>query len=97
MNTKSTGKGKASRTGKPKSTAGKTTVNSKSPVKKSASGSQKLTGKALKAKSKYVDFKDKQKKGDPLPSFNENAIRLGFASPSLDELSKSVEILKGII
>lgn len=31
------------------------------------------------------------------PSFNENAIRLGFASPSLDELSKSVEILKGII
>lgn len=76
MNTKSTGKGKASRTGKPKSTAGKTTVNSKSPVKKSASGSQKLTGKALKAKSKYVDFKDKQKKGDPLPSFNENAVRL---------------------
>jgi 23S rRNA pseudouridine2605 synthase len=35
-----------------------------------------LTGKALKSKSKYVDFKNSFKKGDPLPSFNEDAVRL---------------------
>ena len=27
-------------------------------------------------KRKYIDFKDKQKKGDPLPNFNENEQRL---------------------
>lgn len=27
-------------------------------------------------KRKYIDYKDKQKKGDPLPSFNDNDIRL---------------------
>jgi 23S rRNA pseudouridine2605 synthase len=39
------------------------------------SGKRRLSGKA-RAKSKYIDFKDKQKKGDPLPSFNEDAVRL---------------------
>ncbi|MBB79283.1 MAG: pseudouridine synthase [Crocinitomicaceae bacterium] len=30
----------------------------------------------LKKKAKYIDFKDKLKKGDPLPSFNDKFIRL---------------------
>jgi len=36
------------------------------------------SGKEVKSrdKRKYIDFKDKQKKGDPLPSFNEDAVRL---------------------
>lgn len=36
------------------------------------------SGKKTKAKdrSKYIDFKDRVKKGDPLPSFNENEVRL---------------------
>ncbi|PIF45911.1 GntR family transcriptional regulator/MocR family aminotransferase [Chryseobacterium sp. 52] len=31
------------------------------------------------------------------PQFNENALRLGFASPSIDELEKSVAILKQLL
>ncbi len=31
------------------------------------------------------------------PTYNENGIRLGFASSSLDSLSKSVEILRALI
>lgn len=76
MNTKNTGRSTTSKTGKPKSNAGKSPVKAKAPVNKTGKPGQKLTGKALKAKSKYVDFKDKQKKGDPLPTFNEDAIRL---------------------
>jgi len=102
MNTKSTGRSNASKTGRSKSTTGKSPVKSKAstskgPAKSKTSASKgpvkskdgakdapttrtgrpaKLTGKALKAKSKFVDYKDKQKKGDPLPSFNEDAVRL---------------------
>jgi 23S rRNA pseudouridine2605 synthase len=76
MNTKNTGRSTTSKTGKPKSNAGKSPVKAKAPVSKTGKPGQKLTGKALKAKSKFVDFKDKQKKGDPLPTFNEDAIRL---------------------
>lgn len=80
MNTKKTGNTRNSGTKK----SNKNTNTSRSNAKKSTpqgsshskKDTQKLTGKALKAKSKYVDFKEKQKKGDPLPSFNENAIRL---------------------
>lgn len=32
--------------------------------------------KADKGRSKYIDYKDRQKKGDPLPKFNDDAIRL---------------------
>jgi len=35
-----------------------------------------LSPKAIKAKSKYIDFKERKKVGDPLPKFNENAVRL---------------------
>ncbi len=84
MNTKNTGKGNTSRTGRPKTTGGKTPTKSKSTPNKSTSSKSttgkstpnKLTNKAIKAKSRYVDYKDKQKKGDPLPSFNDNAVRL---------------------
>lgn len=91
MNTKSTGRSSASKTGKPRTTAGKSPVKSKTSTAKGPVKSKdvakdapttrsgrpvKLTGKALKAKSKFVDYKDKQKKGDPLPSFNEDAVRL---------------------
>ena len=33
-------------------------------------------GVKAKDKGKYIDYKDKLKKGDPLPSFNEDSIRL---------------------
>lgn len=32
--------------------------------------------KAQKGRSKFIDYKDRQKKGDPLPKFNDDAIRL---------------------
>lgn len=41
-------------------------INSDKPVKEVST----------REKSKYIDFKEKVKKGDPLPSFNENEIRL---------------------
>lgn len=34
------------------------------------------SNKGHRSKRKYIDFKDKVKKGDPLPSFNDDAIRL---------------------
>ena len=56
---------------------------SASPVKKkstktSTSSTTKSTSSEVKArdKRKYIDFKERVKKGDPLPSFNENEIRL---------------------
>lgn len=76
MNTKKTGRGVTSRTGKSKSATGKPSAKTTKGPGTPKPGSSKLTGKALKAKSKYIDFKEKQKKGDPLPSFNENAVRL---------------------
>ena len=76
MNTKGNGRGKSTRTSRANSTASK----SKSTTKKSSSTGKsqkpKLTNKEIKAKSRFVNLKDKQKKGDPLPSFNEDAIRL---------------------
>lgn len=93
MNTKGTGRGTSSKTGKTKANTGKSPVKVKGSASKAAASAKKspakgagtsrtgktvtgLTGKALKAKSKYIDYKDKQKKGDPLPSFNEDAVRL---------------------
>jgi len=52
------------------------------PVPKNKSGQKKggktddLSKKSIKAKSKYSDFKERKKKGDPLPKFNDNAVRL---------------------
>ncbi|MCO5260876.1 MAG: RNA-binding S4 domain-containing protein [Crocinitomicaceae bacterium] len=74
MNTKGNGRNKTTKTGK------STTSKSKQAAPKSAAKSTKKTTdkshKVLKAKSRFVDFKEKQKKGDPLPSFNEDSIRL---------------------
>src|SRR5690606_29261958 len=75
-------RGKSSNTGKTRKTTGASKSSSKkvSVTKTTQSKSTKpasgLTKKAIKAKSRYIDFKEKQKKGDPLPTFNENAVRL---------------------
>jgi len=45
-------------------------------VKQQNTSNSSKSRKAIKGKSKYIDFKEKQKKGDPLPKFNDNAIRL---------------------
>jgi 23S rRNA pseudouridine2605 synthase len=46
-----------------------------SPFKKNTEAPAK-TDVSAREKRKYIDFKEKVKKGDPLPSFNENEIRL---------------------
>lgn len=63
---------------KTRSVSSDTTPKSKSKSTDSTSNKRgkTLTGKALKSKSKFSDFKEKQKKGDPLPSFNNDAVRL---------------------
>ncbi|MCT2563907.1 aminotransferase-like domain-containing protein [Chryseobacterium herbae] len=53
---------------------------------------EKLAKKAL-AKGLYVS----DGKAHRYPQFDENALRLGFASPSLEELEKSVAILKEVL
>lgn len=49
-----------------------TTTRSKAPNGKKTEAPEKVA----KAKGKFVDFKDRMKKGDPLPSFNTDEIRL---------------------
>ncbi|MEY4603334.1 MAG: hypothetical protein RIT43_626 [Bacteroidota bacterium] len=73
MNTnKNGGKRQVSRTSKEKGI--------KTPAKSSRSEAQKNPGEkktvSARDKRKYIDFKEKVKKGDPLPSFNEEEIRL---------------------
>lgn len=48
----------------------------KGPAKSAKPEPQKPGGVSARDKRKYIDFKEKVKKGDPLPSFNENEIRL---------------------
>lgn len=53
--------------------------SSKGPAPKKGNTSKAVPSKQsaeVKAKSKYIDYKDRQKKGDPLPSFNEDEVRL---------------------
>lgn len=51
--------------------------SNKRPLSKGKSTTHKPNlSKAAKGKGKYIDFKDSKKKGDPLPSFNDNEIRL---------------------
>ncbi len=75
------GGGRKSGTGKstPKnnSTRKKSENKSKAPApfKKKAAPSDK-TDVSVRDKRKYIDFKEKVKKGDPLPSFNEDEVRL---------------------
>ncbi len=67
MNTPKTSKRGVKRTEKP---TRKTTVKAKTDVK---SASKEVSARD---KRKYIDYKIKVKKGDPLPTFNEDAIRL---------------------
>lgn len=64
MNTRNTGRGKNSKGASPKKNAGPKAKATKSTKPKGA------PSKEQKAKGKYIDFKDKQKKGDPLPKFS---------------------------
>ena len=52
--------------------------NKRSRSEKKAFGSDFKKSGTVKSrdKGKYIDFKEKKKKGDPLPSFREDAIRL---------------------
>jgi 23S rRNA pseudouridine2605 synthase len=65
MNTRKRG------SGKPQT---KTTANRTPGPKKTTVETKKEV--SARDKRKYIDFKEKVKKGDPLPSFNEDAIRL---------------------
>lgn len=84
MNTNNKGRGKgaapkSTRTAVKKKTETKGTSKKGSTFKKGVNlkketpSSREVT---VKEKSKYSNFKEKVKKGDPLPSFNENAVRL---------------------
>jgi 23S rRNA pseudouridine2605 synthase len=71
------GRGRSPKNGpvKAKSTQGSSTP-AKSSGKKSQDQSAKGKSVSARDKRKYIDFKEKVKKGDPLPSFNEDEIRL---------------------
>jgi 23S rRNA pseudouridine2605 synthase len=60
--------------------ASKTSKDKKEFKKDFKKGATKSTGTkdevSARDKRKYIDFKDRVKKGDPLPTFNEDAIRL---------------------
>lgn len=65
------------------STKGRTTdkkdgksKDGKKDIKSSSPKSKELKPKDAKARGRYIDYKTKLKKGDPLPSFNEDAVRL---------------------
>lgn len=72
MNTMNNG-GRKSRSGKPAPKKGPQTAKNKV---KSATSKGPKTDVSARDKRKYIDFKEKVKKGDPLPSFNEDEIRL---------------------
>lgn len=72
MNTMNNG-GRKSRSGKPAPKKGPQTAKNKV---KSATSKGPKTDVSARDKRKYIDFREKVKKGDPLPSFNEDEIRL---------------------
>lgn len=82
MNTRKNGdkpsasKGRASDKKRP--VTGKGTKPAKSAIAPKAGTAKPQTEKKVSArdKRKYIDFKEKVKKGDPLPSFNEEEVRL---------------------
>ncbi len=62
-----------------RNTGGRNSGNksSKRPLSKGKTRTGKPNlSKTQKGKQRYIDFKDSKKKGDPLPSFNDNEIRL---------------------
>lgn len=85
MNTNGKGRGRSTGTAKPKTASPKKSTKPTFKLKKKSDASTESTGTeskktdkvpSQKDKSKYIDFKQKQKKGDPMPTFNENEIRL---------------------
>jgi 23S rRNA pseudouridine2605 synthase len=72
MNTMNNG-GRKSRSGKPAPKKGPQAAKNKA---KSPTTKGPKTDVSARDKRKYIDFKEKVKKGDPLPSFNEDEIRL---------------------
>lgn len=58
--------------GKKSQPKGKSQSKERGPSKDKSPSKEKV----IKQKGKYVDFKDRQRKGDPLPTFNDDAIRL---------------------
>ena len=58
------------------STSKKSTKTPTSTASKSSKPSKPSSEVKARDKRKYIDFKERVKKGDPLPSFNENEIRL---------------------
>lgn len=66
------GRTKDVRSANTKTTKSKTSAKPKSPAKAKSD----KPDVSAKAKRKYIDFKEKVKKGDPLPSFKDDAIRL---------------------
>lgn len=64
-----------------KTSGGKSTAKSKSTSKSGAKPGKKGPAKPIKEvkekdKRKFIDFKERVKKGDPMPTFNEDEIRL---------------------
>ena len=57
-------------------TSTKTPTSTASKSSKSSKPSKPSSEVKARDKRKYIDFKERVKKGDPLPSFNENEIRL---------------------
>ena len=74
MNTPRTPKRGAQRNEKPTRKTPVKVVKAKSPS--STTGSEAPKEVSSRDKRKYIDYKIKVKKGDPLPSFNDDAIRL---------------------
>ena len=63
--------------GRKSSTSTSTKKSSKTPTTASGKSTPKSTSEVkARDKRKYIDFKERVKKGDPLPSFNDNEIRL---------------------
>lgn len=63
--------------GRKSSTSPSTKKSSKNPTSASGKSTPKPTNEVkARDKRKYIDFKERVKKGDPLPSFNDNEIRL---------------------
>ena len=83
MNTKKPNNRKNDSKSKP--TKGRSSVKNRSTDKKDARAkdpkgkddkAKSLKPKDVKARGRYIDYKTKLKKGDPLPSFNDDSIRL---------------------
>ena len=76
MNTKNNTGGRRSSSSKPKSTSGSKPKAKANPFAKKTF--KDSTSKEVKDKNKqrFIDYKDRTKKGDPMPKFNDDAVRL---------------------